>query len=46
MCLLGKTLLKEENQKNFHRKKLAEKLGITIQTLSNWGSDITSLDLR
>lgn len=43
---IGKKIVNLRLSKNLTQEKLAEKLGITRQTLSNWESDITSPDLK
>ncbi len=42
---IGEKILELRKKSNFSQEKLAEKVGITRQTLSNWESDITSPDL-
>lgn len=42
----GKKIESLRLERKITQEKLAEKLGITRQTLSNWESDITSPDLR
>lgn len=43
---IGKKIVNLRLSENLTQEKLAEKLGITRQTLSNWESDITSPDLK
>ena len=43
---IGEKLIKLRREKHVSQEKLAEKLGITRQTLSNWESNITSPDLN
>lgn len=42
---IGKKIVELRKKYNFTQEKLAEKVGISRQTLSSWESDITSPDL-
>lgn len=43
---LGEKIVELRKKFNLTQEKLAEKIGISRQTLSNWESDITSPDIR
>lgn len=42
---IGRKIVNLRKKYNFTQEKLAEKIGVSRQTLSNWESDITSPDL-
>ena len=42
---IGKKIVNLRKKYNYTQEKLAEKIGVSRQTLSNWESDITSPDL-
>jgi len=43
---LGEKIVELRKKENLTQEKLAEKLGISRQTLSNWESDSTTPDIR
>lgn len=43
---LGEKLVELRKKLNLTQEKLAEKIGVSRQTLSNWESDITSPDIK
>lgn len=43
---IGKKIVSLRRKNNLTQEKLAEKIGISRQTLSNWEGDITSPDLQ
>ena len=44
--IIGKKITELRKKYNFTQEGLAEKIGVTRQTLSNWENDITSPDLN
>ncbi len=46
MMTIGKMIVKLRREKRISQEKLAELLGISRQTLSNYENDITSPDLN
>lgn len=43
---LGEKIIEFRKKNNLTQEKLADKIGISRQTLSNWESDITSPDIK
>ena len=43
---IGKKIVSLRKKYNFTQEKLAERIGVSRQTLSSWESDITSPDLQ